>query len=117
MDLMKTALVLEINERKMEIKSNRNVDLNHSDKYKCVDCDQRFFRTDHLQTHLVEAHSDFVFKCIVCNVLFIKKSLCIKHIQTAHFKKKMSRCEICKNFVEDIHLETHYENKHKGSMK
>ncbi|XP_063710072.1 zinc finger protein 83-like [Culicoides brevitarsis] len=93
---------------------------NHMEKrYPCAKCDAKFAEAHHLRKHFELIHSegarpDGMVQCKFCGDFF-KATYLKKHIQGAHLKLKLYKCEQCNNAFDTwhqryVHIKLDHEN-------
>lgn len=84
----------------------------HTDKFVCSICDQKFGSKFILKMHNDRHTGNKEFKCDVCGKDFLRKSHLAQHLWT-HREKKRLECKLCdKKFNQEVAWKGHMKSKH-----
>lgn len=84
-------------------------------EYFCnLNCNQSFVKPDELQKHLLEMHSQTLYKCGICAELFDTKVAIQVHFAVSHLNEiKVYRCSACLElFKNEVEFRQHVKTVH-----
>ena len=93
---------------------------NRSRKYKCDDCDSRFYINSHLKRHVKGVHlginDEKKHLCEICDTAFSRPFDLNRHIRRIHeAEENQFPCDMCKNsFSRQANLNLHKKKVHQG---